>query len=50
LAQVRFLEDASVLLGEARKVLMWSYAFAYFLPSSHPHRTLLEQQQGDLEK
>jgi hypothetical protein len=32
---------------------MWSYAYAFFMPSStnnNSDRRLLEQQQGDLEK
>jgi hypothetical protein len=49
-SQVRFLVEAAELLGDARRVLMWTYAYAFFLPTKHPNRRLLEQQQGDLEK
>jgi hypothetical protein len=37
-AQVRFLVEAAELLGDARKVLMWTYAYAFFLPAKHPSR------------
>ena len=46
--QLNFLPPPPPLL--AAQVLMWSYAFAFFLPQAHPNRRLLEQQQGDLER
>ena len=33
-AHVAFLEQAAALVGTARRVLMWSYAEAFFLPQS----------------
>jgi hypothetical protein len=45
-AQVRFLVEAAELLGDARKVLMWTYAYAFFLPAKHPSRRYDNTRQG----
>uniref|UniRef100_A0A7S3PJG6 RBR-type E3 ubiquitin transferase n=1 Tax=Aplanochytrium stocchinoi TaxID=215587 RepID=A0A7S3PJG6_9STRA len=45
---VQFLDQAVEQLIECRRVLKYTYAFAYYLPSG-PKKTLFEHNQSDLE-
>jgi len=47
-----FLEESALLLLRSRRLLMWTYAYAFYgyLPkSAQSDRTILEDQQGRLE-
>jgi hypothetical protein len=47
-SQVKFLVEAAQLLGDVRRVLMWTYAYAFFLPSEHPNRRYGTKEEIDL--
>ncbi|ANB15420.1 E3 ubiquitin-protein ligase HEL1 [Sugiyamaella lignohabitans] len=46
--EVQFLSDTFQALNESRRVLMWAYAFAYYLEQSNT-TTIFEDNQSDLE-
>lgn len=50
LTDVEFLITATEQLTRNRRVLRWSYVFAYFLKTGTPEKNLLEFLQEDLEK
>ena len=45
----RFLVEAAELVIQARQVLKWSYAHAYYMPEDSQLRTMFEDQQESLE-
>lgn len=47
--EINFLTDATDMLQKARKILKWSYVFAYYI-SNHKTKDLFEFHQKDLER
>lgn len=47
---IKFLREATEQLLNDRRVLMWSYAYGYYLKDKAAEKTLFEFLQEDLEK